>query len=212
MQKFSPAQKAFLNALYAGSGSTIATSQIALDGGLAVGAVSLASFWTQFATAAQGALATAAQPGLKWACFQDQKANNTPGGTFTQAAWRTRDLNTAVVNTITGASLASNQITLPVGTYHIEASAPAYIVNSHKTQLYSVTASAALLLGTSEYCDAGGYTQTTSKVSGFFTLAAPAVLELQHYCQSTEATDGFGKATNFGVVEVYSRVMLLKVA
>lgn len=31
--------------------------------------------------------------------LQDQKAQNTDGGTFTSGAWRTRDLNTKVTDT-----------------------------------------------------------------------------------------------------------------
>ena len=40
--------------------------------------------------------------------IQDQKPQGTYGGTFTAGAWRTRDLNTVLTNTITGASLAAN--------------------------------------------------------------------------------------------------------
>ena len=50
---------------------------------------------------------------------RDEKAANTPGGTFTASAWQKRDLNTVKTNQISGASLASNQITLPAGTYHV---------------------------------------------------------------------------------------------
>lgn len=53
----------------------------------------------------------------------------THGGTFTAGAWRTRDLNTVLTNTISGASLSNNQITLPAGKYYVEASAPTTIVH-----------------------------------------------------------------------------------
>jgi hypothetical protein len=46
------------------------------------------------------------------------------GGTST-SSYTKRDLNTVVTNEIAGASLSSNQITLPSGTYYINASAPA---------------------------------------------------------------------------------------
>jgi hypothetical protein len=39
------------------------------------------------------------------AIFNDTKPANTDGGTFTEGAWRTRDLNTEVYNTIDGGSL-----------------------------------------------------------------------------------------------------------
>ena len=43
---------------------------------------------------------------------EDQKANNLYPATITASTWTTRELNTVVINDITGASLASNQITL----------------------------------------------------------------------------------------------------
>ena len=66
--------------------------------------------------------------------IRDEKAQNTAGGTFTSGAWRTRDLNTVKTNEITGASLAANQITLPAGTYWVEWSAPAYVVNQNQSK------------------------------------------------------------------------------
>lgn len=143
---------------------------------------------------------------------QDQKAANTAGGTFTSGSWQTRDLNTVVTNTITGASLASNQITLPAGTYHIFASAPAHAVYAHKAKLYDITNSADLIIGTSEYTHNTSPKMTRSFVQGRFTLAAETVVELQHRCGTTIATAGFGTACNFAVVEVYSDVEIQKVA
>ena len=49
--------------------------------------------------------------------MRDEKANGTQGGTFTSGSWYTRDLNTVVTNEINGASLSSNQFTLPAGDY-----------------------------------------------------------------------------------------------
>jgi hypothetical protein len=40
------------------------------------------------------------------------------------SAWVTRLLETTVTNTISGASLASNKVTLPAGTYAVAANAP----------------------------------------------------------------------------------------
>ena len=144
---------------------------------------------------------------------RDEKANTTAGGTFTSGAWRTRDLNTVKTNAITGASVASNQITLPVGTYWIEASAPARRVDEHKAKLYNTTAAADVIIGTNEYTIGSADTASTrSLVRGAFTLTATSVLELQHRCLTTLATNGFGLPTAFSVVEVYSEVMIWKTA
>ena len=66
--------------------------------------------------------------------IQDQKPQGTNGGTFTSGAWRTRDLNTVLTNTITGASLSANQITLPAGKYYVEAKSVATEVERHKVR------------------------------------------------------------------------------
>jgi hypothetical protein len=143
------------------------------------------------------------------AIFEDQKAQNTNGGTFTSGANRTRDLNATVVNTITGCSLAGNQITLPAGKYYIVWSAPAFAVNQHQTLLYNVTGAAELKRGSQEYSyNPTQAAQTTSAGEYILTNAAPITLELRHVCNTTYAT-GFGLAGNFAG-EIYSRVTIFK--
>lgn len=142
---------------------------------------------------------------------RDEKAANTAGGTFTTGAWQTRTLNTEKTNEISGASLAANQITLPAGTYEIEAKAPALYVNRHKARLYNITDAADVLIGSSEYTAPATNAQTFSTVAGRFTLAAQKVLELQHRCQTTAATSGLGVESNLdSKVEVYAEVMIWK--
>ena len=146
---------------------------------------------------------------------RDEQTANTDAGTFTSGAWRTRALNTSKTNTITGASLASNQITLPAGTYEIEASAPAYKCVSHKARLQDTTGAATLIVGSSETSNTGsdGETQSNSVVRGRFTIAVESVLELQHRCSSTFATMGLGRAGNLdSLVEIYAEVIIRKVA
>ncbi len=143
---------------------------------------------------------------------QDQKAANTAGGTFTSGAWQTRTLNTVVTNTITGASLASNQITLPAGTYDVEASAPAAIVGRHKCKLYDTTGAADLLIGTSEVCTEATNVENRSFLRGRIVLSVQSVLELRHRCATTYAGGGFGVESNFGVIEVYADVLIRKIA
>jgi len=55
-------------------------------------------------------------------------------------------------------------------------------------------------------------TATRSFGSGRFTLAGTAVLEVQHRCGTTRATDGWGLANNFAVIEVYSQIEIRKIA
>ncbi len=147
--------------------------------------------------------------------LQDRETQNTNGGTFTQGAWRTRVLNTEVIDTGNNCSLASNQFTLSAGTYRIRASAPAAAVGTHQTQLYNATAAAVVtdtngnaIVGTSEYSPAE---QGRSILEGRFTVAASQALELRHQCQTTHTTNGLGVASNF-TTEVYAMVELEKEA
>lgn len=143
---------------------------------------------------------------------RDEKATTTQGGNSSTGA-NTRDLNTVLTNEITGASLASNQITLPVGTYYIEASAPAYgNGNNHRAYLYNVDDASIEVLGVNGRTESGSSDDHTthSFVYGRFTIAAEKDFELRHY-HSTGNTNGFGRAVNDGEVEVYTDVRIWKV-
>lgn len=143
---------------------------------------------------------------------RDQKASGTDAGTFTSGSYVTRTLNNTQTNTISGASLASNRITLPAGTYRILASVPAYRVNAHKAILYNVTGAATTKVGTAESAPNGAAAVTRSMVSGQFTLGVTSELEIRHRCQTSFATNGFGAASSFGDNEVYTDVMIWKVS
>lgn len=146
--------------------------------------------------------------GLPILHMQDQKTSGTNGGTFTSGAWRTRTLNTTVTNTISGASLSSDQFTLPAGTYWIQATLVARGCMLHKAKLYNVTDAADVLIGTTEETNnAVGY-NTHSVVHGQFTITGAKVFDLRHYCS---ASGTFGNAASFGVVEVYADVIVWKV-
>ncbi len=144
---------------------------------------------------------------------EEQNAAVQSGG-FTSGSFQTRVLNTVLVISISGASLAANRITLPVGTYNIRARAPAFSVNRHKAKLRNITSGFDTLIGTSEIATgpATDANQTPSWVIGQFVLGEASDLELQHRCETTVAVNGFGVESNFGVIEVYSDVWLEKVA
>ena len=143
---------------------------------------------------------------------QDQKASNTAGGTFTSGAWRTRVLNTEIENTITGASLATNQITLPAGTYRVRSRAPGYKVSVHRTRLQNITGGTTIGYGSSCSANASDATQTDSVLWITFTVAIETIIELQHRCSSTTATLGFGTQFGFEGVEIYSEVIVERIA
>ncbi len=142
----------------------------------------------------------------------DEKPSGTNGGAFYHGAWRTRDLNTIRTNDI-GAVLGSNQVTLPPGKYEVFAHAPAFDVYSHKAILYDITNSAVLLVGTTEHT--GGTdnvaVMTKSDISGVLILEAFTTIEIRHRCYEQNITHGFGFASSFGVVEIYSEILIKKI-
>ena len=186
--------------IYSSSGSTPARLGIGSTGQVLTVAGGVPSWATPAAAAAP------------YAIFQDQKAQNTNAGAFTSGAWRTRDLNTSVANTITSASLSSNQITLPAGTYAITAYAQAEQCNLHQLRFYNITDSSQAIAGLPQMTETAGYGANTAILVGNVVITASKVFELQHQCQTTQsATIGLGRAGNF-TGERYGTVIIEKVA
>ena len=152
-------------------------------------------------------------PGAEVATFADHKSSGTNGGTFTSGAWRTRTLNTTVYNGITSATLSSNQISLPAGTYSVIAFAPVGdTVGVHQTRLQNITDTTTTITGTSIAASdaASAVPLNQSVVLGVFTIAGTKTFELQHQCGATKTDDGFGVASSFDL-EVYSQITITKI-
>ncbi len=144
---------------------------------------------------------------------RDEKASGTDGGASVAATTVTRTLNTVAANTITGASLASSQITLPAGTYRVRASAPCCVNN--QLRLYNTTTAANQIIGTTENAFADTAVDpcnVRSFVVGRFTIASTNVFELRHYTASVRAINGLGVQLASGVNEVYSEIEIIKEA
>lgn len=148
--------------------------------------------------------------GRRQMVVRDEKTSGSNGGTGTVGAYVARTLNTVVANTLDGASLASNQITLPAGTYNIRASCPAYQVSACRTRLYNVTSGAVLLLGTTEFAS-GSNGCVRSVINGVITLTATSALRLEMRVGVSNATSDFGVPASFGDVEVYSEITIERI-
>lgn len=141
---------------------------------------------------------------------RDEQTATTAGGGATAGSWFTRVLNTVKTNTISGASLASNQITLPAGTYEVAARAPGFGVQQHVARLYDATGAAVLVDGAAAY-SAGS--QTHSEVWGRFTLSTTSAVQLEHRVANTAGGNGLGVAHTFtGTNNVYAEVIIRRVA
>ncbi len=149
-----------------------------------------------------------------YAILADHKTTGTDGGTFTQDAWQTRDLQTEVYDGI-GITISSNEFTLPAGNYLIEWQAPAFNVRANQSRLYDVTNTTIIAGGSSEYSrnpeiHAGGNVSNKSFGMARVTPSVSTAYRIEHYCELTLATYGFGDATGYGPNEVYTQVKVFK--
>lgn len=166
-----------------------------------------------------------------YAIIEDQKAHDTHAGTFSQDAWRTRELNTEVTDPdgiiigfsgkATSGNLKSNgtnyttqplgnRFELAAGTYLVQWSAPCRTGYHHQTRLYNIADSSVVRHGSSEYVNDVNV-QTTSTGFARFTISGNKDFELQHYTNNTVASTGFGTAANSdGGLEHYAMVIIYK--
>jgi len=146
------------------------------------------------------------------AIFNETQASGTQGGSATAGSYVKRTLNNTVVNSISGASIASSVITLPAGTYKVEASAPAHRVNGHKLRLQDTTNTTTLAVGNNAYEGSVDDSQTSAILSTVITLAGTTNIELQHRFGTTKTTNGLGIYCAFGDDEIYSQIMITRIA
>ena len=148
-----------------------------------------------------------------YAIIADQKANDVDGGSFSSGAWRTRDLNTELIDPDGIVSISSNQFTLQAGTYFIEAHAPAHRVNRHMAKLYQTSGTPAdIAFGTSQYANSAYMGHTDSIVRARVTISSATTYEIRHRCADTHGSSGFGVGANFGNTELYTVVKIFKEA
>jgi hypothetical protein len=151
---------------------------------------------------------------IPYAVFTDQQTNGTASGeSITATTWTQMGLNTSVVNTISGASLGSNQVTLPAGTYQYAATGTAYQTTGSASfmNIRLRNATASTTIGVSEAQTVSrAVTNANAQVTltGVFVLSGSTVLEIDRYVGVT-ATGGV--ASSNGEPEVYGRLTLEKI-
>tara|TARA_R100001510_G_C7474472_1_gene89262 strand:- start:17 stop:529 length:513 start_codon:yes stop_codon:yes gene_type:complete len=148
-----------------------------------------------------------------YAVLAEQQSAGQEAGTFTSGAWRTRSLNTEVLDPDGIVSLSSNAFTLQAGSYLIEWMAMAFEVNRHKTKLRDTTNSTDIGIGTSKFAQSGtNNSPNDSTGAARVTITGATVFELQHQAQSTASGNGFGVEGGFSTVETYALVKIYKEA
>lgn len=139
------------------------------------------------------------------------QTQGTSAGNSVSGSWITRVLNTTDNDTASISSLATNQLTLPAGTYKISASSPFYNVANAQIRLQNITSSTTLLNGTTEHPGATVNAQCRSFINGRFVLSGTSALAIQYQVSTNGVSNGLGQAANFGT-EVYTIAEFQKVA
>lgn len=138
---------------------------------------------------------------------QERFSSGIGTGSITFGSAQIRPLNTVVKNNISGASLASNKVTLPAGEYEIWGNGFAGESDQHKVQWYNVTDSTIALYGCNATAqnDTIGTGMSLSWVMGSFTISAEKEFQLRH---EGAANGVFGEAASFGEPEIYADVFI----
>ena len=134
-----------------------------------------------------------------------------PQGTASQTVvtgYNVRELNTIERNTISGASLASNLISLPAGTYEIDANIATGFVGVCRLKVAG-SVSGDLILGAGMNLNNGSlYAQ--QNIAGTFTLASTENISIEQYVQTARANGAGTYANIAGEAELYARVRIKK--
>lgn len=141
------------------------------------------------------------------------QASGTGGGSTTSGSWQTSILNTKDTDTGSIATLTSNTITLPAGTYLVRASAPFFTSGSGTTaqiRLFNSSDSSIVIVGQNSSNAGSANVGATSILGGQFTIVGTKNLILQ-YQVSGSSTNGQGSPYSFGA-EVYAMIEFTKVA
>lgn len=139
----------------------------------------------------------------------NQQTSGTNGGSLNSGAWRVLTLNTKDTDTAAIATLASNQISLPSGTYLVDGFIPVYGAGTGlQVRLQNITDATTILSGTSVYMNAGG--TTIVPIKGLFTISGTKTIEFQAQIGSSVGTTAQGQSSSLGT-EIYAQLCFYKI-
>lgn len=140
------------------------------------------------------------------------QSSGVNGGTATAGSWTTLPLNTEDQDTASIATLSSDQITLPAGTYKIYAAQQFYLCDNFQLRLYDVTNAAILINGTSGYNSSASQSYVfPAQLAGVITLSGTTTIRLEYRVTSTSTNNGLGVANSFGT-QVYGLIELWQIS
>ncbi len=138
--------------------------------------------------------------------FAYQTASGTDGA-GTAVGFNDIPLNTTILNEIPGVTLAANVLTLPAGTYEVDAQGFANAGNA-ALHLYDVVAAAAFTTGLVRQ---QGYSAGPRRLFGKFTLASTKTFKLRMHTSIAAGSGGLGYAQNIAGVPEQHCFIAIKV-
>lgn len=145
-------------------------------------------------------------------CLSAEYAKGTLGASTTSGSWQTRPLNTKSVDTAAICTLASNEFTLPAGSYEIIAAVTMFAATYAALRLYNVTDAAMVLQSPNQYVYQSASNSGEVGIRGRFSITAAKTFRLETQVGNS-STWGQGLANDFvGTGEIYAQVLIRKVA
>lgn len=155
-----------------------------------------------------GSLLTNVKP--IYVLVENAQSQNVDGGATSTGSFNDLILNTKTTDQSSIASLSSNHVTLPAGTYIVRGFWPVYMASTGvaATQLYDVTNAAILIKGPGRYVK--GDVNMDIPITGLIVLSGSAALAWQ-YRVSVSHAQGQGIAGTFNT-EHYAQLEFIKIA
>jgi len=140
----------------------------------------------------------------------DEKSSSSHGGSNATGT-ATRVLNTIKTNTISGASLSSNRVTLPAGTYIIDAKCMVFRTVRARALLYNYTTSSYIMSGLSIYPATSSASSVELPVKTIVTFSTTTQVELRNYNSNSNSGDGYGVSVGDGRSNIYAEMLITKI-
>lgn len=145
--------------------------------------------------------------------LMEEQTSGTAGGSFPANTWSVRALNQKKYDTYSLGSLntVTNQFTLTPGVWSIRAETPAYGVGKHQCRIFNITKGSVVNYGDSSYSSTSNSSISVAVGIVSITPGTAETFQIEHRCEVTKFTDGFGIPSNFGNTEVYTIVTCTKI-
>lgn len=150
------------------------------------------------------------------AIFEHQTPSDPPGqdgGSLLSLQFNIRPINTEIFNTIPGCSLATNSINLLSGTYCFYAWACAVKVQGNDLTIYDSITDTFTRKGTTQHSsDFPSLNNVTTLIVQDLTFTQNANIELWHYADETNLTNGMGTSIDntTGEPNVFCHIFIKK--